>query len=175
MIHNLFFAVLPDEATAKRIAALGARLQDQLGLTGTRLPAARLHVTLYGLGRHEVGDAPPADVVARAVEAAGKVAMGPFDVQFDHVAGFSGDGRTMVMRGGEKLSKLFELREAMTVASGARKTPPFEPHVTLMYADRIVPETDIEPISWTVSEFVLIDSLQGRGRHLRLHRWPLLG
>jgi len=46
----------------------------------------------------------------------------------------------------------------------------FTPHVTLLYDPRSVEEHPIEPISWTVSEFVLIHSMQG---HAHLARWPL--
>jgi 2'-5' RNA ligase len=33
----------------------------------------------------------------------------------------------------------------------------------------------IEPITWTVNEFVLVRSLVGQGRHEVLARWPLHG
>jgi 2'-5' RNA ligase len=46
----------------------------------------------------------------------------------------------------------------------------FTPHVTLLYDRRNVEEQPIEPISWTVREFVLIHSMQG---HTHLARWPL--
>ena len=46
----------------------------------------------------------------------------------------------------------------------------FTPHVTLLYAERNVEEHPIEPIGWTVSEFVLIHSMRG---HVHLGRWPL--
>jgi 2'-5' RNA ligase len=46
----------------------------------------------------------------------------------------------------------------------------FTPHVTLLYDARDVDEYPIEPIGWTVKEFVLIRSLNG---HEHLVRWPL--
>ena len=46
----------------------------------------------------------------------------------------------------------------------------FMPHVTLLYAERSVEEHPIEPIRWTVNEFVLIHSMHG---HVHLARWPL--
>ena len=46
----------------------------------------------------------------------------------------------------------------------------FTPHVTLLYDTRDVEEYPIEPIGWTVKEFVLIRSLNG---HEHLVRWPL--
>ena len=46
----------------------------------------------------------------------------------------------------------------------------FTPHVTLLYDAHGVEEYPIEPISWTVKEFVLIRSLKG---HVHLARWSL--
>jgi 2'-5' RNA ligase len=46
----------------------------------------------------------------------------------------------------------------------------FTPHITLLYAERDVEEHPIEPIYWTVNEFVLIHSMHG---HVHLARWPL--
>jgi hypothetical protein len=46
----------------------------------------------------------------------------------------------------------------------------FNPHVTLLHAERNVEEYPIEPIGWTVNEFVLIHSMHG---HVRLARRPL--
>jgi hypothetical protein len=46
----------------------------------------------------------------------------------------------------------------------------FNPHVTLLHAERNVEEYPIEPMGWTVNEFVLIHSMHG---HVRLARRPL--
>ena len=46
----------------------------------------------------------------------------------------------------------------------------FTPHVTLLYDGRSVDEHPIQPIFWTVTEFVLIRSMKG---HDYLARWPL--
>ena len=45
-----------------------------------------------------------------------------------------------------------------------------QPHVTLLYDARSVDEHPIQPIFWTVTEFVLIRSMKG---HDYLGRWPL--
>jgi 2'-5' RNA ligase len=58
---------------------------------------------------------------------------------------------------------------------GRSVTPRFTPHLTLLYGDRMVTERSIEPIRWTVRDFVLVQSLRGRGqaKHNLLARWPL--
>jgi 2'-5' RNA ligase len=48
-------------------------------------------------------------------------------------------------------------------------------HVTLLYDKRVVDEQPIEPISWTVREFVLVRSLHGQTRHTDVARWQLRG
>lgn len=53
---------------------------------------------------------------------------------------------------------------------GASAKKEFSPHVTLLYAERNVEELPIEPIGWTVNEFVLIHSMRG---HVHRARWPL--
>ncbi len=50
-----------------------------------------------------------------------------------------------------------------------------KPHVTLLYDSRLVPEQPVEPVRWTVTEFVLVHSHQGLGRHEELGRWALRG
>jgi RNA 2',3'-cyclic 3'-phosphodiesterase len=49
------------------------------------------------------------------------------------------------------------------------------PHVTLLYDKRVIDEQPIEPISWTVREFVLVRSLHGQSRHIDVARWQLHG
>ncbi|GLK64161.1 2'-5' RNA ligase family protein [Paracoccus kondratievae] len=48
------------------------------------------------------------------------------------------------------------------------------PHVTLAYGKPLPPAgIAVPPVRWRVNELVLIDSLQGLGRHVPLARWPL--
>jgi len=48
------------------------------------------------------------------------------------------------------------------------------PHVTLAYGKPLPPEgIAVPPVHWRVDELVLIDSLQGLGRHVPLARWRL--
>ncbi|MGH8283840.1 MAG: 2'-5' RNA ligase family protein [Gammaproteobacteria bacterium] len=49
----------------------------------------------------------------------------------------------------------------------------FTPHVTLLYGNNVMKPQSIEPIGWTVREFVLVHSLLGRTEHRVLERWPL--
>ncbi len=172
MIHKLFFAVYPDPETAGRIAALVEGLRRRHGLVAPAFPPERYHVTLYGLGVYE---AAPAAVLEGARAAAEAIAIPPFDVELSHVVSWGrGQGkRTLVLVGGEGVAGLEQVRaeleiEVPRLLPDLKPPPPFNPHMTVLYDPRVVAEEAIEPIRWRVDELVLVDSLHGRGRHLRL-------
>lgn len=95
---RLFYALFPDEDAAARIATLAHSLRDEHALQGKALQTARLHVTLHHLGDHA---GLPQDLVARACDAAGTVAMPAFGIAFDSVSSFAGRtrNRPLVLRG----------------------------------------------------------------------------
>ncbi|MBU9607913.1 RNA 2',3'-cyclic phosphodiesterase [Burkholderia multivorans] len=174
--HRLFFAVQLDPHTAARIADAARRLWPDAARTGHWVDTVRLHVTLHSLG--EFMHIPP-DVIARARDAAQRVRAEPFDVSFDRIVSFSGrsDDRPWVLTVTDVSHELIDLQRQLVEAlkrTGLR--PPrtsFTPHVTLRYdRSRRAPHT-IEPIAWTVSEFVLIDSWLGKTHHDVIGRWPL--
>ena len=69
------------------------------------------------------------------------------------------------------------LADALARVAIVRKERAYTPHVTLLYDDPLVPEQAVPPVSWRVSEFVLIDSLMNQPvkRYDVLARWPLSG
>ena len=89
-----------------------------------------------------------------------------------------GGGRAIarfVLIGEKGLRRLQSFRQTLGAAltrRGLRRlaNTNFTPHVTLLYDARGVDEYPVEPIGWTVREFVLIRSLNG---HEHLVRWPL--
>ncbi len=173
---RLFLAVFPDPAPAARLAALAADQCARHGLRGKPLLPGRLHVTLFHLG--DWAGLPPG-VVDATMKAAARVRAAPFEVVFDRVASFDGrrDRLPFVLRceGGNTALRAFQaelgglLREAGVVPAGSG----FEPHVTLAYDARKVVAEPVPPIGWRVDEFVLVHSLLGRTRHIRLGGWPL--
>jgi 2'-5' RNA ligase len=101
----------------------------------------------------------------------------PFEVSFDRTASFRGrlGNRPFVLIGEKGLHRLQSFRQMLGAAMtrrGLRRlaNTNFTPHVTLLYDARSVDEYPIEPIGWTVAEFVLVRSLNG---HKHLVRWPL--
>jgi len=173
---RLFLAVFPDQATVARLSALAAEQCTRHGLRGRPLLPERFHITLLHLG--DWAGLPP-DVAQATMKAAARVREAPFEVVFDRVASFDGrrDKLPFVLRadGGNAPLRAFQaqlaalLREAGVVPVGAG----FEPHVTLAYDARKVAAEPVAPIGWRVDEFVLVHSLLGRTRHIRLGGWPL--
>ena len=175
---RLFFALFPEADAAARIRLLADRLRGAHCLRGRPLETERFHVTLHHVGDH-VGL--PDQLVEQAREAAAMVAMSSFEVGFNRVASFRrSQSLPFVLRGDERgdLAALMSFQQtlgkAMTQAGLGRMVDQrYTPHVTLLYDDRTVTDQLVEPIRWTVREFVLVHSLLGQHRHVPLGRWPL--
>ncbi len=107
------------------------------------------------------------------------VSLSPFEVGFDRALSFTNKRATrpFVVRATGDVVALMTLHrdvgEALTRAGlGRWVTRHFTPHMTLLYDRRLVEEHMIEPFGWTVTDFVLVHSLVGQGRHIHLARWP---
>jgi 2'-5' RNA ligase len=97
------------------------------------------------------------------------------EVAFDRVTSFAGSD-ALVLRGGDGVDGIVMFHHTLGVAmrkSGLSAGSQFTPHVTLLYDGRRVEEQFIEPIRWTVRDFVLVHSLRGRTMHIPLERWHL--
>jgi RNA 2',3'-cyclic 3'-phosphodiesterase len=166
---RLFFAAVPDVAAAANIYRVAGILKQAHRFTRKLIPRECLHVSLLFLGRGSER------LVHSACDAVAGVKMTPFEVSFDRTASFCGrpGNYPFVLVGGDTLDRLKSLGHALDAAvaeSGMarRMRRDFTPHVTLLYGDHAVEEYPVAPIRWTVSEFVLIHSLQG---HKHVARW----
>jgi 2'-5' RNA ligase len=178
-IDVLFFALLVGPENAPQIVRLRERLCRESGVRGRPVAADLLHISLHGVGAY---DGLHRAVVERATKAAASIKPQPFDVVLDRAMSFkgNGDGRPLVLRTADEaaLVTLHRLLGGAMRNAGFRRVPPrFTPHVTLLYGDRVLPERAIEAVRWTVRDFVLVQSLRGRGqpRYIHLARWPLRG
>jgi 2'-5' RNA ligase len=168
-LDGLFFAIFPDQAAAVRIAETAAHFRRAYGLQGAPLLTDRFHVTVQGLGNY---DGLPRSVVAKAIEAGAAVTSMPFEVAFDRVTSFASSD-VLVLCGGDGVDGIVMLHHALGVAmrkSGLSVGWQFTPHITLLYDGRRIEEQFIEPIRWTVRDFVLVHSLRGRTKHIPLER-----
>ena len=168
---RLFLAAVPDPGTAARIHLLAGALKSAHRFNGRLIAPERLHISLFALGGLAEGQH------CAAWEAAMEVRTSPFEVSFDRTASFRGrpGNYPFVLVGEKGLQALQSFREMFCAALARRgmrrlATTNFTPHVTLLYDARDVDEYPVEPIGWTVKEFVLIRSLNG---HELLVRWPL--
>lgn len=173
---RLFFAVMPPPAVATRMVALAGGLRGDLGLAGRLRPTAHLHVTLQHLG--DFAGLPPRRV-AEASAAAAAVASPSFDARFDRVGSFAGrpGQHPFVLLGATDAPGLAGLHAALGArlasAGQTRRDRAFVPHVTLLYDAQQIRPRPVEPLGWTVREFVLVHSLLGRTEYRLLGRWAL--
>lgn len=174
---RLFFALFPDRDTAARLAALARDKAALHGLRGAPLTAERFHVTLFHLG--DWSGLPP-DVVDAATRAAAELRSEAFEVRFDEVASFASrrDKKPFVLkaRGGNQALRSFHAALARRLGRAGltrAASEALEPHVTLLYDRQMVAAEPVEPLVWRASEWVLVHSLLGQSRHLRLGSWPL--
>jgi 2'-5' RNA ligase len=165
---RIFLACLPDGETAARIHALAEQLKREKGFKGTLILPEHLHVTLFHLGDWA---AFPEEVVRLATEAAGQVTFRRAE-SFRNRTGIY----PFVLTGDVAQWKVLHtgLGAALKKAGlGAATQSEFKPHVTLLRDELRAPPFVIEPISWTVKDFVLVHSLLGKTTHVHLGRWHL--
>ena len=169
----VFFCIRPTAAAAWDAARIARKLAADLRCRVDKIPAERLHISLQGLGDWRQL---PDRVIDAARRAADEISFAPFEATFENVLtlrsgpepfpsalmGFNAGVRAFHTRLCERLA-----------ANGLRANQEINPHMTMFYApEPVVPRT-IDPISFRVSEFVLIRSIHGRGEHRLLGRWPL--
>ena len=178
-IDNWFFAFRPDSSARDAAARRRGWLFAEQGIYGRPVKAENFHVSLAGFGWHPGRSRKILDAV-RATAAA--VVAPPFAVTLDRARCFQGArGKALVLSGGEGVSaarNFHHLLARAMIQHGlghyvARRQ--FTPHLTLLYTPQPIAECAVEPVSWTVTEFVLVHSLVGQGRHLIAGRWPLRG
>jgi 2'-5' RNA ligase len=171
---RIFFACLPDEKTAVRIHALAEKLKAEHGFTANLILPEHLHITLFHLGDWA---ALPEEIVNLANGAASHVNVPAFYVAFSRAQSFRNSTGVypFVLTG--DIAQWRPLHEALRIALtnaglGGATRGEFQPHVTLTYDKVRVKPFAIDPITWTVRDFVLIHSQLGKTTHHHLGRWP---
>lgn len=174
--HALFFAILPTTSAARAAFALARDLKSTHSLRGEPMHLSRLHVTLQKLG--EFAAAPPADLVARASEAAARIQVAAFELAFDEVLNLGNPADpVLALSGGTGKEVIEPLWDALrlSLARAGIKSPatPALPHMTLIYGSSALERQPVPSLCWPVNELVLVHSLLGQGKHRHLGRWRL--
>ncbi|CAN7534748.1 2'-5' RNA ligase family protein [Rhizobium rhizogenes] len=176
-VEALYFAVLPDPGTAALSFELASDLRTQYGFSAKPRRPDLSHISLYRIGSYR---GLPEEAAFAAMQAASTVRKRSFQVEFDRAVSFGGgDNRPLVLwnrEGNAELKALHrELDEAMQLTGFANDHgEKFEPHMTLLYQGHLIPEVRLErPVSWTVRDFVLVNSLRGKAKHEHLCYWLL--
>jgi 2'-5' RNA ligase len=175
--HKVFFALQPDAQAAQQIAGLTAEARRRHGLIGKPMSAERLHISLNFVGAFR-GPPPRALIDKTKTVVAGLSGGRPFAVALNRLESWKGDPHPLVLAGEDGVIGVEELHadlhKALAIAGMApRREPQITPHVTLLYDRREAPGGFVEPVSWKVREFVLLDTVVGEGRQEVLGRWPL--
>jgi 2'-5' RNA ligase len=176
---RLFFSVFPDPLAAACIGQTTQKLRREYGFSGQPLLGSRFHCSLCSC---EENDRAPPAFVAEAREAAATVRVPAFEVSFNCAKSFSGREahHPLVLTGEDGVVGLTMLYSSLCTAMrgvGFRPKAPsaFTPHVTLLYDRLRINERFIDPICWTVREFILVLSSVGRTRYDWMGRWQLRG
>ena len=177
--ERIFFALLPDAATAARIHALAEDLKAKHGFTANLILPEHLHVTLFHLGDWA---ALPQMVIGVAKTAAASIVAAPFEVVFDTARSFRNSTGVypFVLTGPEHGSALHAFHKTLGAAlkanglGAAVHEDDFTPHVTLTYDEVKAKAAPVAPpMVWTVRDFVLVHSVLGRTTHHHLARFDL--
>lgn len=173
--HRLFFALWPDDALRARIAATASELEREHAPGGRRLKPDRYHVTLQFLGDFRPL---PDRLLDDARAAADTVRSAAFELPLDCVGSFR-SANVWWLGSHAMPDGLRALWDSLGCALARRRVPVkpggrFTPHLTIQRdVRRHLPPTPLPAaLPWTVREFVLLDSRQGRAYDV-LGRWPL--
>jgi len=174
---RLYLAIFPDPVFAARFETFAAKHLAARHMDGKPVDAARLHVTLFHLGDYT--ELPP-DLVTQAADALSQVVSEPFAIRFDQIGSFNnrnvrGDFVLTASGDNEPLHALHQQlgTRLHAAALGQHVKGIFTPHMTLAYNKQPVPFQQIEPVVWPAHEVVLVHSLLGKTRHIRIAGKPL--
>lgn len=153
---RLFFALWPDVKTRKALSVW------QSALSGRKVPAENLHITLALLGEQ------PAAIVPELARILESVSAGAIRLSLDKRGYFSHS--RICWAGMDKIpDKLIQLHQKLITAlseqsiSHDRRTR-FKPHVTLARHCRPIEGANLQPVVWHADHLVLMKSRLGPGQ-----------
>lgn len=166
--HRFFFALKFDDVTARRLRALAEQMLGAKGL----LRWEHLHMTL-ALG--EDMDTPSEAVIAGLRRAGDAVALPAFEIILGQL---SASRKSIALRPDHVVPPLRALLDGLAAAMAwegvaMRADWRASPHVTLGYRSGEPFSRPVTQVRWPVTQFVLVHSLVGLGRHETIASWDL--
>jgi len=179
-----YFAILPPDEIHVAMIQLRQETVARERIFGRAVAPERLHLSLAPLLRRRAADGSAQAIEPLADQIASRVTMSAFDVVFDRIQTFNTKDRDETQRryylvlDGADLPGLMRLndlyrRSLIRCGLGAAMPKPFNPHLTLFYANRPIAPRAIPPIRWRVRDVALVQSVHGSGRCEIVKRWPL--
>lgn len=171
--HRLFFALWPGEDVRHAIAARAGDFDAACAPGGRAVVPQRYHLTLQFLGSFA---GLPEATVEGAIAAGERVHAPEFTLLLDRIGSF--ERNRVWWLGCDPSPGLLHLRgelgRALAAAGLRTDATPFVPHVTLGRGQlpRLRPRA-IDPLSWPLRDFVLVDSATGAPAYRIVRRWPL--
>ncbi len=180
--QRLFVALFPDSRSANLIHGLAEEVRHRHHLGGKLRPLSHFHITLRWIGDYVGIPGNVVEDVRHACETA-TARTAPFGISLDRVVGWgNGLGKhPLVLTGhGSHNDSLLEFQHSLwkeLIKNGhpGKGGRDFNPHITLLYDQKSIPEEAVSPISWTVGEIVLIHSELGSTNYHDCGRWKLRG
>ncbi|CAH1648898.1 2'-5' RNA ligase [Hyphomicrobiales bacterium] len=172
---NYFFALLPNPAAAVSADHMAGALRNWLGLSGSPRGIGKYHVTLWNWSAEGGPEAQGISLMCRVAE---RVRQRSFKLAFDEVATFAQAAETpaLVMTGRDSVIGAHRLHltldREMRVGGFHGKRPSCQPHLTLLYDRFRTKAFRVKPLSWRVTDFVLIRSIAKQPYEI-LGRWAL--
>jgi len=170
--HRAFLALKPDDPAAEQAGEMAFHLMRANGLAGKPLKPKNFHISLPLIWEGAQFPAGLREIVSSRVQS---VRMPPFEIVLDMAMSFRQLKQYVLVLGTTRsVANIYELNRQLVMAIGSKaRNGSFNPHMTLLYADRPLEKQPVEPLRWTAREFVLIHSFIGQGRHEIVGRWPL--
>jgi len=153
MSRRLFFALWPDDNVRQQLT----QIKNKAGQChqGKTMQPANLHLTLVFLGNVNQQQY---DCI---VDQAEQITFSPFDLCLGHIAAFQ-KAKVLWLGLQERPDALMLLAESLHQQAAdcgiQLDNKPFNPHVTLMRKVSRLHKMEIEPVSWSVDHFCLVES-----------------
>jgi RNA 2',3'-cyclic 3'-phosphodiesterase len=179
-VLDVYLLLYPPVGITQKAAELMHAIDGPRKGGSVPMPPDRMHITLQALGRY--AQRVPVSVLQMMKRAAAMLDQPPFQTSLDLLQSRSSEGSwgTVELAGrGHGVQSLRQFHQHLVEAQQQAGFPEdmirksFHPHITLDYKHVPVTRRVVKPFSWHVTEFCLVVSHFGEGRHEIISSWQL--